>query len=218
MADVPAPTASRDHAMGRFRRVCALLVALLLGAAPALSQTPPAQAPAPRTKMDDGVRELSSDPRLKSMSRQQQRDLIEFVTGNMLFVGFHELGHAVIQELGLPVLGREEDAADSFATLALLKIGTGFSYNVLVQAARGWFLMDRRDRKEGDMLEFYDAHGLDKQRAYEIVCLMVGSNEDQFKELADWVQMPASRQDTCAGDYSNAQFSWNAERPTRSHW
>ena len=83
--------------------------------------------------------------------------------------------------------------------------------NVLVQAARGWFLMARRDRKEGDMLQFYDAHGLDKQRAYEIVCLMVGSNEDQFKELADWVQMPASRQDTCAGDYSNAQFSWNAE-------
>ena len=116
--------------------------------------------------MDDGVRELSSDPRLKSMSQQQQMDLIEFVTGNMLFVGFHELGHAVIQELGLPVLGREEDAADSFATLALLKIGTDFSDNVLVQAARGWFLMDRRDRKEGDMLVFYDAHGLDKQRAY----------------------------------------------------
>jgi Putative metallopeptidase len=205
------PTASRDHGMDRFRRVCALLIALLLGAAPAVSQTPPAQTPAARTKMDDGVRELSSDPGLKSMSQQQQRDLIEFVTGNMLFVGFHELGHAVIQELGLPVLGREEDAADSFATLALLKIGTDFSYNVLIQAARGWFLMDRRDRKEGDMLEFYDEHGLDKQRAYEIVCLMVGSNEDQFKELADWVQMPASRQDTCAGDYSNAQFSWKAE-------
>jgi len=133
------------------------------------------------------------------------------VTGNMLFVGFHELGHAVIQELGLPVLGREEDAADSFATLALLKIGTDFSDNVLVQAARGWFLMDRRDRKEGDALEFYDAHGLDKQRAYEIVCLMVGANEDRFKELADWVQMPAARQDACAGDFSNAQFSWKAE-------
>jgi DNA-binding XRE family transcriptional regulator len=210
MSHVPAPpTASRDHGTGLFRAVCALLVIFLLDAAPAHSQTAPAAAP--RNKMDNGVRELSSDPRLKSMSQQQQKDLIEFVTGNMLFVGFHELGHSVIQELGLPVLGREEDAADSFATIALLKIGTDFSYNVLVQAARGWFLMDRRDRKEGDILEFYDAHGLDKQRAYEIVCLMVGSNEDQFKELADWVQMPASRQDTCAGDYSNAQFSWNAE-------
>jgi len=209
MSYVPAPpTPSPDHRMDRFRRVCALLFVLLLGVAPALSQTAP--APAPGTKMEDGVRELSSDPRMKSMSQQQQLDLIEFVTGNMLYVGFHELGHAVIQELGLPVLGREEDAADSFATIALLKIGTDFSYNVLVQAARGWFLSDRRDRKEGDALQFYDAHGLDKQRAFQIVCLMVGSNEDQFKELADWVQMPSSRQDTCAGDYSNARYSWNA--------
>jgi DNA-binding XRE family transcriptional regulator len=209
MPYVPAPpTSSRDHGMDHFSHVCALLFVLLVGAAPALSQT--ARAPATGTKMDDVVRELSSDPRMRSMSQQQQLDLIEFVTGNMLYVGFHELGHAVIQELGLPVLGREEDAADSFATIALLKIGTDFSDNVLVQAARGWFLSDRRDRKEGDALQFYDAHGLDKQRAYQIVCLMVGSNEDQFKELADWVQMPASRQDTCAGDYSNAQFSWNA--------
>ena len=216
MSYIPAPsTSSRDHGTDHFLRLCALLFVLMLGTAPALSQTPPAQAPvqapAAGTKMDDGVRELSSDPRMRSMSQRQQRDLIEFVTGNMLFVGFHELGHAVIHELGLPVLGREEDAADSFATIALLKIGTDFSYNVLVQAARGWFLSARRDHKEGDMLLFYDAHGLDKQRAFQIVCLMVGSNEDQFKELADWVQMPASRQDTCAGDYSNAQFSWNAE-------
>jgi hypothetical protein len=126
MSDVPAPTASRDHGMDRFLCACAVLFVLLLGAASARSQTPPAQTPAPGTKMDDAVRELSSDPRLKNMPQPQQRDLIEFVTGNMLFVGFHELGHAVIQELGLPVLGRQEDAADSFATLALLKLGTNF--------------------------------------------------------------------------------------------
>ena len=135
--------------------------------------------------------------------------MIEFVVGNMLFVGFHELGHALIHELGLPVLGREEDAANSFATIAMINIGTDFSTRVLVQAARGWFLSASRDHKEGDKLEFYDEHGLDQQRAYEIVCLMVGWNEDKFKELADWVHMPPERQDSCAGDYSNAEYSWN---------
>ena len=59
------------------------------------------------------------------------------------------------------------------------------------------------------MLAFYDEHGLDQQRAYAIVCLMVGSNSDQFKELAHWVQMPEARQDTCLGDYSNAKYSRN---------
>jgi transcriptional regulator with XRE-family HTH domain len=203
--------ASQVDGTTSFRRLGRLLLALVLAAAPALAQTPPAPNAVPSTKMDDGMRELSKAPLMKSLSQQQQMDLIEFVTGNMLFVGFHELGHAIIQELGLPVLGREEDAADSFATLAMLKIGTDFSDRVLVQAARGWFLMDRRDRKEHDMLLFYDEHGLDKQRAYQIVCLMVGFDEDRFEELADWVQMPAARQDTCAGDFSNAQFSWKAE-------
>jgi transcriptional regulator with XRE-family HTH domain len=203
-----------------FHLACALFAILLLGSSPASAQTTPQPKPNPapaktnpaaRTKMNNGVQEMSTDPRLKGLTQAQQMDMIEFVVGNMLFVGFHELGHAVIHELGLPVLGREEDAADSFATIALINIGTDFSNQVLVQAARGWFLMDRRDRKEGDKLEFYDEHGLNQQRAYEIVCLMVGWDEDRFKELADWVHMPQSRQDSCGGDYSNAEFSWNAE-------
>ncbi len=213
--------AYRVYGKGNFLRLCALLVVLLLGAAPAYSQTatpPTATAPAattpppaPKAKMDDGMQEMSTDSRMKGLSHQQQMDMIEFVVGNMLFVGFHELGHGIIHELGLPVLGKEEDAADSFATIALININTNFSNRVLVQAARGWFLMDRRDRKQGDMLAFYDEHGLDKQRAYQIVCFLVGWNEDRFKELADWVKMPPARQDSCAGDYSNAEFSWNAE-------
>jgi hypothetical protein len=150
-----------------------------------------------------------ADARVKKTSESQQRELVEFVAGNMLFVAFHEMGHALVSQLRLPVLGREEDSADSFATLAMLEEGTEFSVNVLVQAARGWFLMDRRDQKLGNMLSFYDAHGLDKQRAYAIVCLMVGSNDKQFKELADWVQMPEERQQTCHGDYNNAKYSWD---------
>ena len=205
------PSAFHRHGTRIFFRIGALLIVFLLGAGLAYSQTAPTSTRAPRAKMDDGVRELGTNSRLKGMSQQQQMDMIEFVAGNMLFVGFHELGHGIIHELGLPVLGREEDAADFFATIAMINMNTDFSNRVLVQAARGWFLMDRRDRKEGEKLAFYDEHGLDKQRAYQIVCLMVGWDEDRFKELADWVKMPQSRQDSCGGDYSNAQYSWNAE-------
>jgi hypothetical protein len=64
----------------------------------------------------------------------------------MLFVILHELGHAAITEMGLPVLGRTEDAADSFAAVGLIKIGSNFTDQVLSEAARGWFLDDRRDQ------------------------------------------------------------------------
>jgi hypothetical protein len=51
---------------------------------------------------------------------------------------------------------REEDAADTFAALAMLKIGTSFSQRVLAAAAKGWFLSDRRDQQTGPSLCFYD--------------------------------------------------------------
>jgi Putative metallopeptidase len=55
----------------------------------------------------------------------------------------------------------------------------------------------------------YDEHGLNQQRAYQIVCYMVGSDQDKFKALATDVKLPEERQDTCAGDYSNAAYSWD---------
>ena len=185
------------------------LLVLLIGAAPLHAQNAPPEQQRVRARMANAIHEMGGDARMKKMSEQQQQDLVEFVAGNMLFVGFHEMGHALVGQLRLPVLGRGEDAADSFATLAMLQEGTEFSVNVLVQAARGWFLMDRREQKLGNTLSFYDEHGLDKQRAYAIVCLMVGSNDKLFKELADWVQMPEERQQTCHNDYDDAKYSWD---------
>ena len=87
---------------------------------------------------------------------------------------------------------------------------------MLVGAAKGWFLSDRRNRNEGVRLAFYDEHGLDQQRAYWIVCLMVGSDPDKFKDLADETKLPEERQGTCQGDYSNASWSWDmALKPHR---
>jgi hypothetical protein len=166
-------------------------------------------APAATKQQGAVLNHEKRDARVMRMSATTQRDRAGFVVGNMLFVGFHELGHALAQQLHLPQLGRAEDAADSFATLALLDEGSEFSVNVLVQAARGFFLMDRRDRKLGDALDFSDAHGLDKQRAFQIICLMVGSNAEQFKELADWVQLSESRRQSCRSDYDDAKFAWH---------
>src|SRR5215467_8495300 len=149
------------------------------------------------------------EPAIKA-SRQNPRDKADFVIGNMLFVGFHEMGHALADQFHLPTLGRAEDAADSCATIALLDAGSEFSINVLVQAARGLFLSDRRDRKQREELDFSDGHGLDRQRAYQIICLMVGSDHEQFKELSDWVRMPWDRQRTCANDYEDAKYAWHS--------
>src|SRR2546423_1584629 len=170
MAPEQAPPPYRPR-LWSWRRY-APLFALLLVAATLYGQPAASQSRQLRSGMDEVAGDMSSDPRLKGLTPAERVDLVEFVIGNMLFVAFHEMGHAVVYQMGLPVLGMDEDAADSFATLALLRVGTEFSYNVLVQSSRGWFLRDRRDRKLGSMLAFYDEHGLDKQRAFRIICVM----------------------------------------------
>jgi hypothetical protein len=206
--------------MTRILTICALAGVLLSGAYPAAAQPAPSDATKEfrerlkagseefQARVEQAARDIEKHPRLKDLSPQQRKDLVEFVTGNMLFALLHEMGHAHIQEMGLPVLGREEDAADAYAIVALLKVGSGASHNVLTQAAKGWFLSDARNRKEGIALAFFDEHGLDRQRAYQIICLMVGSDPDQFSDLADQVKMPEDRQGSCQGDYSNATWSW----------
>jgi hypothetical protein len=146
---------------------------------------------------------------LKSLPPKYVQGLAEFVTGNMLFVLLHEMAHASITQMGLPVLGRMEDAADTFAALRLIRIGSDFSYRVLADAAKGWFMADRRDQKTGVTVAYYDDHGLNQQRAYQIVCLMVGSDDEKFKDLTKETKLPEERQDSCAGDFSNAAYSWD---------
>jgi hypothetical protein len=160
-------------------------------------------------RVDMAARAMLSSPRLEDLSLDRRRGIVQFVAGNMLFALLHEIGHTHITEMGLPVLGRDEDAADSFAVVTMLKVGSGFSRDVLANAAMGWFLSAFRDEKEGVKLSFYDVHGLDRQRAYQIVCLMVGSDPEKFQVLANRVEMPESRQSTCRGDYSNASWSWD---------
>lgn len=188
-------------------RLLALPVAWLCLAAPATAQS------LIEDELEQRVIEttalIADYPRLAGLSDQEKRKLVEFVTGNMLFVFGHESGHALISELGIPVIGREEDGADSFSTLMALKTGDRYADSVLINATTGWFYMDRRNRQDHVSLVFYDEHGIDLQRAYNIVCLMVGSNPQKFSGLADEAKIPEERQGTCQGDYSNASWSWD---------
>ena len=133
---------------------------------------------------------------------------MEFVIGNMLFVVAHELGHGLINEMHMPVLGREEDAADSFAIVTALNMGSRFSERVLMEATKGWVLFAKRDKKAGNALTFYGEHSLDLQRAYNIVCFMVGSDPEKYKTLAAETEFPEERQASCVYEWKNTSWSW----------
>src|SRR3954453_16695765 len=101
-------------------RAILLGTGLTAASAPALSANDQFE---PRIR-EAGQTLAMSSAAVAALDPQQRDQLIEFIIGNTLFTLTHELGHAVISEFQLPVIGREEDAADAFATLALLHVGS----------------------------------------------------------------------------------------------
>ena len=200
----------RSSQLLRLRDIVLLLLFGSMFATVRISAQPVAyQSDAFQERLDAAALALGRSPRFKDRSQQYRQKLAEFVSGNILFVLCHEVAHAAMTQMRLPVLGRAEDAADSFATLRLIRIGSAFSRRVLAEATKGWFLSARRDQETGGKVVYYDDHGLDQQRAYQIVCLMVGSDKDKFKDLASETKLPEDRQDSCAEDYSDALYAWD---------
>jgi Putative metallopeptidase len=197
--------------------VAAALGLLASAAMPASTQPAAPAEPIPmpppstfQTRIEAAAEAMQNNPRFKGLTQQQRVDRLEFVVGNTLVLLLHEIGHVIIAEFQLPVLGREEDAADTYAALTMLRVGTSFTVHSLADAAKGWFFDARRDREIGDKPLYYDEHNVSAQRAYQIVCLMVGSDPEKFKSLADEAKMPEDRQQTCKHDFRKASAAWDA--------
>ena len=90
------------------------------------------------------------------------------------FILAHEFAHALIHNFELPVLGREEDAADGIATVVLLKAEEGGLY--AIDAAEFWEAFSGR-QDPPDLAEYADNHSFDRQRADNILCWVAGSDE-----------------------------------------
>jgi hypothetical protein len=199
---------SRSTALS-WRFGCALILILLCGLPRAFAQTAlEVEANATIARIHEAEKLLRNDTRNAKLSPERLRKLADFLAGNLSFAILHETGHALIADMSLPVLGLEEDAADTYATVAMLTGGSVAYEGALAGAAMGWFYSDRNDRMHGAPFDYYDTHGLDVQRAYRIVCLMVGSDEDKFKRLADETKLPEERRDSCQADFADAKWSW----------
>jgi len=207
-------------------KLVAALLTLFLTAAACLAQassqqrsvgTKPQGAPLSSQRLAAAQQQLVLlNDRTAKLSPDDAARLTSFVVGNLYFVLVHELGHAVISQLKLPVLGREEDAADSFATLSMLFIGTELSHAVIRETARGLWLTAQRDKSANQSPPAYDEHSLDIPRAYQIVCLMVGSDPKKFHDVATIAKIPEDRQETCSFDFEQAANSWESLLNARS--
>lgn len=150
---------------------------------------------------------LASGAQAQDFSKKQRAEIRRFASNNSLFVLYHEIGHLLFHQLEMPVLGREEDAADNMATWTLLSQGTKEANRALSDAAQGWVLSGVAYDSGGEESDYAENHSLDKQRAYQIVCLMVGMDQKSFAPIANEYRIDSDRQDTCQWDYDTVDNS-----------
>jgi hypothetical protein len=116
-----------------------------------------------------------------------------FARGWSDFVFFHELGHALIDQLEIPMLGREEDVADQLSTYIWVHredseaILNGTIYSFSAQDA------------EVDEETLADTHSLNAQRYYNVMCWVYGADQERYEEAGQ--QLPEERREGCEYEY-----------------
>lgn len=146
---------------------------------------------------------------LSKLTPEQLEDTKNFAVGNATFIIFHESGHMLVSEFGLPVLGKEEDAVDSLSSLMLLEAeDTKIFGQAMKDATWGWFLWAQASEENGVEPAYWDEHALDQQRAYAMVCMMLGKDEAAYREFAESVEYPKDRIDQCKYNYERTSATW----------
>jgi hypothetical protein len=131
-----------------------------------------------------------------------------FVDGNLYFIAYHELAHALVSEFDLPVIGREEDAADRLAIMLMTPETKDDEPEYLLGAIEGWFAAATQIELKD--IPWWDEHGTDNQRAYQIACLLYGSDAKRYEKIAGSVDLPEDRRETCVGESEQNSKSWSS--------
>ena len=120
---------------------------------------------------------------------------------SLMHTMFHEFAHAIIFMYELPVLGKEEDAADALASVLLIEFFDG-GQEIAISAA-DLFDLESEDRNELDEQDFWGEHSLDLQRYYGTLCHVYGSDPEKYKAILERDYFSERRADLCIQEYDD---------------
>lgn len=143
----------------------------------------------------------------------QSRSALE--TGVLVAVLMHELGHAIIHLKNIPVLGNQEDAADSIATIIMLELvkkSPQLGKTMIVGSlAHDW------GKRTGGLTKllrsndlYANEHPYNEQRVFNRVCLAYGSNPALFIDSARQLKLPENRARRCQKEYQDTKRAVDA--------
>jgi hypothetical protein len=124
------------------------------------------------------------------------------VVGAFMAILMHEVGHALVAVLDLPITGREEDAVDQLAAWVLIEADDAES--VLSSAAT--YYTAEEEANDDDLS---DEHSLNQQRYFNMVCWVYGSDTEKHADLLEDWGLPESRADQCESEYQTLRNAWS---------
>ena len=135
---------------------------------------------------------------------------IDTVVGPFFDTFLHEFAHALFDMLKVPVLGREEDAADQVAAYIYLHFGDAEARRLIMGTAYAYLT----EATEGDLpssLEAYaEQHGTPAQRAYNVLCMAYGADTKLFGDFVSKGYLPSERAEFCEEEYEQVQDAYEA--------
>ncbi len=130
------------------------------------------------------------------------------------FAFLHEVGHALIYNYNLPVVGNEEDGADRCSSyINIEELGDDGVKAVL--AAADAFRIESK-QSAATKRDMADEHLLQEQRFYNSLCMIYGSNPAKYEYFVKDGYLPKERAVRCPGEYQRTVDSWiNLLQPWR---
>ena len=119
----------------------------------------------------------------------------------------HEVGHVLYSQYDLPLLAREEDAADALASVLLLEyVEDGAS---VVLNAANMFGLESEEFEKLEESDFWSEHSLDIQRFYTTLCHVYGSDPEAHVDLVNEENgLSQERAENCQYEYERIRQGW----------
>lgn len=149
---------------------------------------------------------VERDRKLFDEAGHEGRDAWSSALTNFEFFLYHEVGHALVDALELPITGKEEDAVDGFAALIVVELLEDGQDMLLTAAEFSEALASSSDEVTHE--DFADEHALDEQRLYQFLCWVYGSDDEDYAWIVDDEYLPAARADRCPDEYEQNVASW----------
>ncbi|MEM7645219.1 MAG: DUF4344 domain-containing metallopeptidase, partial [Pseudomonadota bacterium] len=135
-------------------------------------------------------------------------EIDRFTRSNIVGTLYHELAHALVDLLDLPIMGLEEDAADAFAIHLIDRLHPEMEARAMVQDIAYLYGFEHEER-DGDF-PYWSRYSTDARRGFNALCFFYGGDPAGRAGFARKVELPSERRDSCPEERARQKAAWDA--------